>query len=176
MQDSILFNVGLLLEESFQRKLIEYSQTLLRIQPALYSLGEGSLPHVTLLQFHGKVEDSERIWEKLQPFQQIDLKLDFLGLYLERFNHWNVFWVRVRRSRELEHLQAQVLKLLQRDSVINGVGDRFDPHATLLAWPESPWIPAFPIATDVIHQPQIRARLTLGKSGPNYQYAECLYG
>jgi 2'-5' RNA ligase len=176
MQKNILFNVGLLLEESFQKKLIDYSQQLLKVQPAFYSLGKESIPHVTLLQFHGDEEAASEIWEKIQFLSHSEIKLDFLGLHLDRWNRWNCFWVRVRKTRELEQLQAKAIQALQRNSFVNGVGERFDPHSTLLAWPEAPFFPPFPIGTEVMNQTQVQARLTLGKSGPNYQYAQCLRG
>jgi 2'-5' RNA ligase len=177
MAAKIIFNLGLLPEASFSKKLVDCSQALKVTKNSVYSLNEKSLPHITILMFEGSEDKGKEIWAKVKHLAEKPFTLSFRGLAIDRWRDWDCVWLRVVRSRELEKLQADALSALSlfELSFVNGVGDLFDPHATLSAWPLQSECPAIPLDTVPFGASNVQARLTLGKSGPTYQYAEKLF-
>ena len=79
------------------------------------------------------------------------------------------------RSQALSRLQADALSLLPGEQFVNGLGDRFEPHATLLVWHAQAMLPALPVDHALLNTKEVKAFLTLGRSGPQYQYEKVLY-
>ena len=69
-------------------------------------------------------------------------------------------------------LQADAIQALSGFNFLNGTGEKYEPHLTLLAWEEDQTFPPFPIKSEFMNLENIHVSLTLGTSGPQFQYAE----
>lgn len=174
MDETVVFNFGLLLEKQFANELVEVSRSLETEKPLVYRLGEKSLPHVTILQFPGKLADAGMYWGILSTLDLPQVQLHFYGLAIDRFRNLDGLWLRVKPNREIRFAQKAALEVLGNLDYINNLGDMYEPHATLAAWPSQETLPGFPIPQSVLDR-RVATTYTLGVSGPNFQYQEMLH-
>lgn len=175
MNEQVIFNFSLLFDESFSNDLVEYSQKLRNYETLDYVLGPNSLPHVTILQFPGLRAEAESYWGTLSSIDLPKIHLNFHGMAFDRWRTWDVLWLRVKFCEELRIVQRHAIERLGPLDYVNGIGDMYEPHATLATWPTKTHLPAFPIASKIIDRKHIPASYTLGVSGPCFQYAKKLF-
>lgn len=172
----MILNFGLLLEEDFAQELIRISRSFADFKALEYELGENSLPHVTILQFKGTMEEAPTYWERLSRLPlPAEIRLHFHGIAVDRFREWDALWARIKPHSGLREAQRLALTELGPRDYINGLGDLFEPHATLAAWPSEAQLPALPLPKDMIDRANVRGTYSLGISGPRFQYARCLF-
>lgn len=169
------FNFGLIFEADFSSDLVAASQSFQKAQKLVYSLGERSLPHVTILQFPAEVSDASRIWNSLEPVREQKIFLDFHGLAFDRWRDWDGIWLRLKNCPEIRDAQKSAIRILGDRAYVNALGDLYEPHATLAAWPISPRLPAFEIPHKILDRKKIRAFYSLGISGPQFQFESVLF-
>lgn len=164
-----IYNIALLpIDDSFNQKLIHYSQVIDINAP--YKLGKDSLPHITLLQFQMDDSDLEILKSNFQRLEVFNIST--LGFSFARFKHLDSWAVDILKSSELVSLQK---KLKEQCNIlpINGFADSFSPHFTMAAWESQNNLPIkFDIEENIIYQDNIKCRLSLGISGPNFQFAK----
>ena len=175
MADKVVFNFGLLFDDPFAQDLVDYSQSLLKHEALDYVLGPNSLPHVTILQFPGTISEAERFRQKLAEIPLPQIHLNFHGMAFDRWRTWDVLWLRVKFCQELRQVQRDALNTLGTLDFVNGLGDMFEPHATLATWPTKDQLPSFPIPSGIIDRKNIPSFYTLGISGPCFQYQRQLF-
>lgn len=175
MNEKVIFNFGLLFDKSFSNELVEVSRSF-GVQKKLdYLLGEDSLPHVTILQFPGILTDAEVLWRRLEKISMPPVQLHFHGLAFDRFRSWDGIWLRIKFCQELRNVQTEATSALGNLEYVNGLGELYEPHSTLAAWPKEDRLPNFQIPNDVLDRKGVPCHYTLGISGPNFQYQKCLF-
>jgi 2'-5' RNA ligase len=158
-----LYNLSLIPNENFSKKLVRYSQSISEVIP--YRLGENSLPHLTILQFFH--EDIAQIKGLVARYEQ---NISTKGFSFARFKDLDSWGVEVLKDQSLIDLQGNYLEKLEVDPV-NGTGACFQPHFTLCGWQsQSKLLREFTIDEELIYQVDIQCRLHLGKSTENFQY------
>ena len=172
---STIFNLSLLPEPDFSRALIAFSEALSGVRAGDYVLGRHSLPHVTVLQFAGQEHEAMSLWDRLKEMRNRIFYIDYLGLALDPWDQSYCLSLRVRKTRELENLQNEALRLFDRRAYFNGLGADYDPHSTLLAWDAGSSIPSFPVDRQLLGRRGVKAHLSLGLSGPRFQFARSLF-
>ena len=182
---TILFNFGFLLEDTFAKKLEDYSKQIKKIHEGEYFLGVDSQPHVTVLQFEAPESKASEIWDRLKPLAEDSIPLtlrdltigNFDGFMMGQKKHLDVLWLKVLRKKNLEDLQANAISALRsfNPSFLNGIGECYEPHATLAAWSSETHFPSIPLYEYLLKPQIVLGTLTLGKSGPSCQYAKKLF-
>lgn len=172
---NVIFNLGLLFDEQTEKKIIDYSQELALIQNGPYTLGSGSTPHVTVLQFEAPLSEADLIWAKVEELATKDFTINFKGMVWDRWMGFDVWWIKVLKSQILHELQVEAMRLLSGYSFLNNILDRYEPHSTLLAYPQMTQFPAFRTNPDLTYLENLNVRLSLGRSGPTFQFAEQLF-
>ena len=174
MNSNVIFNFGLLFDDSFSRSLVSASQLFSKHKVLEYSLGENSLPHVTILQFPAPLSEGENIWRKLSAPAMPNIEIHFHGLAFDRWRNWDGIWLRIKHCPKLREAQKQAAQILGNLEYVNSLGDAYEPHATLAAWPSENTLPSFPIPDAVLDR-KAQTYYSLGISGPQFQYERCLF-
>ena len=164
-----IYNIALLpIDDSLNQRLINYSQEIDINAP--YKLGQNSLPHITLLQFKmddSKLEILKSNFQKLEKFN-----ISTLGFSFARFKHLDSWAIDILKNFELSSLQKNIKEQFNI-LPINGFADTFSPHFTMAAWESQNNLPIkFNIDENIIYQDNIKCKLSLGISGPHFQFAK----
>lgn len=176
MDSKIIFNLSLIPEPEFSARLMDYSQKLQSILNGEYFLGPESLPHVTLLQFEAAENKAKDLWRLVEHLSEKVSHLDYRGLSIEKWGDLDCLWLRVARKSELMRLQDKAIKLLPPQmKFLNGIGEEYEPHSTLAAWKALSYLPTIPLDPALFGASRVGVQLTLGKSGPTYQFARKLF-
>lgn len=108
--------------------VVSFTQNFSRISDQ-YQLGNESLPHVTLCQFHAEEKDIDRIWNNVcKDLSEHTIELEFKDFSCITFNN-TIFWVSLmpnQRSTLNEMHQAVA------DSIKAPINKSYDPHMTLI--------------------------------------------
>lgn len=172
--EKVVFNFGFILEEKLSQEIIQFSEKVCASQEAVYRLSKNSLPHITVLQFEDFLEKAETLWSLLQNIPT-KTTLDIRGLVLDRWRNWDVLWLKVKRPQWLFDLQWEAMKQLPSYSFVNGTAENFEPHITVGAWESKRKWEGIDIPETLINRSEGEVTLTLGRSGPNFQYEQVLY-
>lgn len=166
---SLIYNIALLpIDNNFNQKLVHYSQEIDINAP--YKLGRDSLPHITLLQFQMDAADLEILKANFHRLE--DFNISTLGFSFARFKHLDSWAIDIKKTTDLVALQRKLKEQFDITS-INGFGDEFSPHFTLAAWESQNNLPIkFNIDENIVYQDNIKCRLSLGISGPKFQFAK----
>ena len=160
-----VYNLSLIPDDSFSKHLVRYAQNIDKDIP--YKLGNKSLAHLTLLQFKANEDEVESILKLIRP---IELSISTLGFQMLRFNGIDSWGVEVIKSQELSDLQSQYAEKIDK-AYLNGIGDKFSPHFTLLGWNSSDkLLDSFEVDEQIIYQSYIKCKLSLGVSDAQCQF------
>ncbi len=173
--ENIIFNLGLLFDPQTEKRITSYSQELAQIQNGPYTLGLNSRPHISVLQFQAPLEEADKIWQKVEDLAKQELQVDFKGMAWDHWYDFDVWWIKVLKSQKLSQLQAEAIKRLNGYNFINNLHDRYEPHSTLLAYAQVSRFPAFRPDSELTYFQNLKVHLSLGRSGPIFQYAEQIF-
>jgi 2'-5' RNA ligase len=127
----IIYNIALIPDHKFGKKLIKESQILADQLPSKYILGKNSIPHCTLIQFSSK-KDPKDIWNSLSTIKTRKIKTKLLRYYNNTSTsgkRW--FGIEVKLSDDLKKLQAAYLRQIKPKKIHNKIKDTYFPHFTL---------------------------------------------
>lgn len=168
-------NFGLLFDEEHNRVFTEYSRSMTSDLKTDFTLGDKSLPHLTVLQYESEERDLMPMWDQLSVLLTKPLLLDLAGLTLLPSKDGHV-WVEISvlKKENLALLQARALSIIGDRKVHSGVRDSYRPHITIARVLDCCKFPPVYLDDLVIRRRNVVGRLSLGLSGPNYQYERIL--
>lgn len=162
---------ALIFDAEVSQQLTEYSAAIARAGVKNEcELGEGTLPHMTILQFEADgEEDLEMIWQEATSCKAV-VELTFAGICLLPGDDNIWLEIPVLKSAAVTEFQRNLLALpaIRDRQILNGTGDSFRPHVTVGLTSELDALP--PVGREVLRARDVRARLGLGWSGPNYTF------
>lgn len=121
------YNIALI-PTTVKENFIKNSQYFYKISDQ-YQLGEKSLPHVTLYQFHAKEQDIEQVWMKIcGALLEHSIRLEFKEFSYITFNN-TIFWISLLPDQRdaLNKMHQLVAK-----TVNVPINKSYDPHLTLV--------------------------------------------
>jgi hypothetical protein len=99
------------------------------VASAGYILGEFSIPHITICQFHGKESEIDNIWIDVdRAINDQAMVFEFTEISCMTFDNLN-FWVSLipDNVEQLNDMHAKVANLVKTSTMNN-----YDPHLTLI--------------------------------------------
>lgn len=170
-----VFNFALCFEAAVQESFIRYSEHVVGSGMADFTLGSGSLPHLTLLQFELDSDDTAYIAQQIRRLAKEPIQLQLMGLTLLPTKDGHL-WIEVSvlKSDVLLSLQRAALGVVGDATVHSGVGDAYRPHITVARLLKQEVAPRVSVAYDIVRRSNVIGHAVVGMSGPQYQLVRIL--
>ena len=177
MDNTKVINLGLVFEDRFSRMLEQYSQDLSVKMPGSYVLGINSIPHISVVQLLDS-RSPEHLWDLAEKVLKQPIQVKLKGLYFDPEQDSKRVWfgLRVALTDDLMVLQRNLINEIKPDAVINGKGVGYFPHVTMGYSMPCEELSAIPFGDLPTILDTVPCRLAMGRSGPDYQFAEKIYG
>ena len=126
----------LIFDENNNSDLINYSEEISKSYNSVFTLGEGFIPHATLVQFRHSDLDATKVWREAYE-KGIPREIEVIGAGIcflpapENSETW--LEIPLLKSSVLDRLQRDTLHMdwISRSEILNGTKDAFRPHITL---------------------------------------------
>ena len=172
----MVLNYGLLFEEEHNAAFTNVSETLSGLYETDFHLSHSSLPHVTVLQFEADDAYVPFLWERLQAIAPSEISLDLAGLtFLPAKDGSMWIEISVLKGERIASAQEQALAVAGGARIINGVGDQYRPHITLVHTVCDDKLQPIRVENEVVRRKNVVGKPALGISGENYQFTKILY-
>lgn len=173
-----IFNFGLLFEEDHNLTFIKYSQLVNNKinNKSDFCLSDNSLPHLTILQFEADTSILNEFWNAINQFDLKLVKLELAGLTFLPSKDGHIWLeISVLKSNELIRLQEAACSLVGNSKIHSGTGNSYRPHITIARALDRQEMPPLMIDNNVVRRKGVIGSVSVGISGPNYQYVNSLF-
>ena len=158
------YNIALVFNQEVETQIIGYAKKLYNHIPSKLSLGQNSLPHMTLIQFTAEESVKKTVWA---DFRGLALETPILTLsgvtILPSSGGGAWIEISVLKSDELLKLQQSIISCLP--SIItpdNDTGDKYRPHITIAHLSESRETIAVPVEYKPLRLNNLESKLAIG--------------
>ena len=144
-----------------------------------FRLGDGCLPHLTLLQFAADPSEAAGLWEEAEGTVRVkSMDIVLAGFCILPAPDDSEVWMEipVLNSESLRQAQQDLMGLTAvRDrEIFNGTGDNFRPHVTVGLFERIPDTLRLGRIRGGHVRRRVKARLALGVTGSNYSLVKVL--
>jgi len=158
------FNLALIFDDDFSKRIINYAQRLNQSGRSKLQLGQSSRPHLTIIQFDSSQEKAKKLWTAVSGMKKEAISIYAAGLtFLPSSGGGAWIEIAILKSKALLDLQEFSIATLPDVKLVSDVRDAYRPHITLARFIEGEIPMGFPLDYEVLRASGVLAYPAIGR-------------